>query len=171
MNQPIGESVVKGSALLTAVIVASENGTSLVMLHSTLSKLAPLSHSLLQENISAITIINSYFYISMAYWHTWVLHNTWLKIYHHDFSLHSGSNEQVSRIPHDSRLISKLAQLSQPFLCTSHLCAEVCKYKVCRWEAEIPLYVFLGNRVEAHIKCAVDACEHYRSVLKRYIYL
>ena len=76
---------------------------------------------------------------------------------------------KISRIPHDSRLISKLAQLSQPFLCTSHLCAEVRKYKVCRWEAEIPFYVFVGNRVEAYIKCATDACEHYRSIEEEYI--
>ena len=78
---------------------------------------------------------------------------------------------KISRFPHSarySRLISKLGQLSQPFLCTSHLCAEVRKYKVCRWKAEIPLYVFFRNRVEAYIKCAVDACEHYRSIEEEY---
>ena len=79
------------------------------------------------------------------------------------------SKYKISRILHDNRLITKLPQLSQPFLSNSYLCAEVCRYKVCRWEAEIPLNVFFGIRVEAHIKCPVDACEHYRSTLNRYI--
>ena len=80
------------------------------------------------------------------------------------------SKYKKSKILSDSKLISKLAQLSQLFSCSLYLCAEVCRYKVCRWEAEIPFYVFLGIRVKAHIKCAVDACEHYRSILNRYIY-
>ena len=58
--QPIGSigvSVVEGtlcSVLFTAVIMSSENGSSLVMLHSILSNLALLSRSLLQGNVSVI---------------------------------------------------------------------------------------------------------------------
>ena len=102
--QPIGSigvSVVEGtlcSVLFTAVIMSSENGSSLVMLHSILSNLALHSRSLLQGNVSVIytnqiKIINSYLYIAVIFWHTWVHHSTWLKSHHHGFLLHSEPKE------------------------------------------------------------------------------
>ena len=45
------------SVLFTALIMSSENGSSLVMLHSILSHLEPLSYSLLHENVSVMRLI------------------------------------------------------------------------------------------------------------------
>ena len=48
------------SVLFTALIMSSENGSSLVMLHSILSHLEPLSYSLLHENVSVMVAKWSY---------------------------------------------------------------------------------------------------------------